>query len=79
MNPIKLRQMESRCAELEEEEIPRLESALAIAEQALTAFVSAEQTQMHLRQAEQLRCEHAAALAEWESLIVQLEEQAALS
>jgi len=78
MNPIKLRQMESRCAELEEEEIPRLESALAIAEQALTAFISAEQTQLHLRQAEQLRSEHAAALAEWESLIVQLEEQAAL-
>ncbi len=77
MNPIKLRQMESRCAELEEE-IPRLESALATAEQALAAFVSAEQTQMHLRQAEQLRREHTAALAEWESLIVQLEEQAAL-
>ena len=79
MNPIKLRQMESRCTELEEEEIPRLESALAIAEQALTAFVSAEQTQLHLRLAGQLRSEHAAALAEWESLILQLEEQAALS
>jgi ATP-binding cassette subfamily F protein 3 len=77
LNPIKRRQMESRCAELEEE-IPRLESALTLAEQALTAFVSAEQTQIHLRQAEGLRSEHAAALAEWESLILQLEEQAAL-
>ena len=44
VNPIKLRQMTERCQELEEA-IARVEAEIADAEQALTAFVSAEETQ----------------------------------
>ena len=72
VNPIKRRQMEERCVELEEE-IPRLEAAMQTAEQGMATFVSAEQTQTLLRQLDQLRQDHAAALEEWESLTVQLE------
>ncbi len=78
VNPIRKRQMEERCAELEEH-IPRLEAAMQTAEQGMAIFVSAEQTQTLLRQLDQLRQDHAAALAEWESLALQLEEQATLS
>ncbi len=72
VNPIKRRQMEERCVELEEE-IPRLEAAMHTAEQGMATFVSAEQTQTLLRQLDQLRQDHAAALEEWESLTLQLE------
>ncbi len=78
VNPIKRRQMEERCVELEEE-IPRLEAAMRTAEQGMATFVSAEQTQMLLRQLDQLRLDHAAALEAWESLMLQLEEPAPLS
>ena len=44
VNPIKLRQMTERCQELEEA-IARVEAEIADAEQALTAFVSSEETQ----------------------------------
>ncbi|MGC9293337.1 MAG: ABC-F family ATP-binding cassette domain-containing protein [Acidobacteriaceae bacterium] len=78
VNPIRLRQLQERCAELEEE-VPRLEAAIRTAEQGLAVFVSAGQTQMLVDQLEQLRQGHAAALAEWEQLMLLLEEQAALS
>jgi ATP-binding cassette subfamily F protein 3 len=77
VNPIRLRQLQERCAELEEE-VPRLEAAMRTAEQGLAVFVSAGQTQMLVDQLEQLRRDHAAALAEWEQLMLLLEEQSAL-
>ncbi|HEX4022355.1 MAG TPA: ABC-F family ATP-binding cassette domain-containing protein [Acidobacteriaceae bacterium] len=78
LNPIKLRQIQERCAELEEE-IPRLEAAMQTAEQAMGVFISAAQTQTLIAQMDQLRKDHAAALTEWESFMVQLEEQSTLS
>ena len=42
-------------------------------------FVSAEQSQAKSSLLEALRAEHTAMLAEWEDLIMQLEEQAAIS
>ena len=44
LNPIKQKQMEDRCAFLEEE-IPRVESAIAHTEQQLGVFISAGETQ----------------------------------
>ena len=78
INPIRLRQMQERCNALEEE-IPRMETAIQTTEQQLGVFISAEHYQTQQRQLEQLRAEHAALLVEWEELILQLEEQAAIS
>ena len=44
VNPIKLRQMQERCSFVEEE-IPRLESSIADAEESLGVYESAEETQ----------------------------------
>ncbi len=78
INPIRLRQMQERCTTLEEE-IPRTEAAIQTTEQQMAIFISAEQYQMQTAQLETLRAEHAAMLSEWEELMTQLEEQAAIS
>ncbi len=78
INPIRLRQMQERCAALEEE-IPRIEAAIQTTEQQMGVFVSAEHTQAQAGQLDTLRGDHAAMLLEWEELMVQLEEQAAIS
>jgi len=78
INPIRLRQMQERCSLLEEE-IPRMESAMQTTEQEMGIFISAEQYQTQAAQLERLRAEHAAMLIEWEELMTQLEEQAAIS
>jgi ATP-binding cassette subfamily F protein 3 len=78
LNPIKLKQMEERYAFVEEE-IPRLESSLAHTEEQLGAYVSAMETQRLTDLAESLRQQLASATAEWEDLMLQLEEQASLS
>ena len=72
LNPIKQRQMEERCAFLEEE-IPRVEAALTNTEQELGIFVSAEETERLTQLAARLREEAAALTAEWEELMQQLE------
>jgi ATP-binding cassette subfamily F protein 3 len=77
INPIRLRQMQERCDTLEEE-IPRIEAAIQTTEQQLGTFVSAEQTQAQAGQLDTLRSEHLAMLSEWEELMTQLEEQAAI-
>ena len=64
--------MEDRCAFLEEE-IPRIESALAHTEQQLGIYVSADETQRLTNLAEELRKQLAASTAEWEDLMLQLE------
>ena len=76
LNPIKQKQMEERCAFLEEE-VPRVESALATTEQQLGVFISADETQRLSALAEELRAQLSAFTSEWEDLMMQLEEQSA--
>ena len=72
LNPIKQKQMEDRCAFLEEE-VPRIESAIAHTEEQLGVYVSAAETQRLSTLAEELRAQSAALTAEWEELMLQLE------
>jgi ATP-binding cassette subfamily F protein 3 len=72
LNPIKQKQIENRCAFLEEE-IPRLEAALAHTEQQLGVYVSAAETQRLTTLAEELRAQLSALTAEWEELMAQLD------
>jgi len=72
LNPIKQKQMEERCAFLEEE-VPRIEAAIAHTEEQLGVYVSAAETQRLSTLAEELREQLAAFTAEWEELIGQLE------
>jgi ATP-binding cassette, subfamily F, member 3 len=78
LNPIKQKQMEDRCAFLEEE-VPRVEAAISVTEQQLGVYVSADETQRLTTLAEELRAQLAAFTAEWEELMMQLEEQSTLS
>jgi ATP-binding cassette subfamily F protein 3 len=72
LNPIKQKQMEERCAFLEEE-VPRIEAAVAHTERQLGVFVSAEETQRLTKLAEDLRAQLNALTGEWEELMMQLE------
>jgi ATP-binding cassette subfamily F protein 3 len=74
LNPIKLRQLEDRLR-LAEEEILRLETAIAAAEEKMGVFTSAEESQRTAGELEQLRGERAKALTEWEELALMVEEQ----
>jgi ATP-binding cassette, subfamily F, member 3 len=76
LNPIKQKQMEERCAFLEEE-VPRVEASLAHTEEQLGVFVSAQETQRLTVLAEDLRGQLASLTGEWEELMLQLEEQSA--
>ena len=64
--------MEERCVFLEEE-VPRVESALAHTEQQLGSYVSAAETQRLTDLASELRTQLATLTAEWEDLMLQLE------
>ena len=72
LNPIKQKQMEDRCAFLEEE-VPRIEAAIAHTEQQLGVFISAAETQRLTTLAEELRTQLASLTSEWEELMLQLE------
>ncbi len=72
MNPIKQKQMEDRCAFLEEE-VPRVEAALSLTEQQLGVYISAAETQRLSTLADELRAQLAALTSEWEELMMQLE------
>jgi ATP-binding cassette subfamily F protein 3 len=72
LNPIKQKQMEERCAFLEEE-TPRIEAAIAHTEEQLAVYVSAAETQRLTTLAEDLRNQLAAHTAEWEDLMMQLD------
>ena len=78
LNPIKLKQMEDRCAFLEEE-VPRIEASIAHTEALLGNYVSAEETQRQTVLLEDLRRQLGGYTAEWEELMMQLEKQAAHS
>jgi ATP-binding cassette subfamily F protein 3 len=77
LNPIKLKQMRERLTFVEEE-IPRVEAAMAHTEGALGSYVSTDETQRLTRLLEDLREQHAALNLEWEELMTQLEEQASV-
>ena len=72
LNPIKQKQMEERCTFLEEE-VPRIEAAIAHTEQQLAVYVSAEETQRLTDLTAALRKELIELTAEWEELMMQLE------
>jgi ATP-binding cassette subfamily F protein 3 len=74
LNPIKQKQMEDRCAFLEEE-VPRIEAAITHTEEQLGIFISAQETQRLTTLAEDLRTQLTTLTAEWEDLMLQLEEQ----
>ena len=76
VNPIKLRQMQERYAFVEAE-IPRVEAQIADTEHSLGTFVSMEETQRLTRQLEDLRARIEVLTAEWEELMLVLEEQSA--
>jgi len=78
LNPIKLKQMEERCAFLEEE-VPRIEASIAHTEGALGNYVSVTETERQSALLEELRKQLAESTAEWEELMMALEEQAAIS
>src|ERR1019366_176106 len=63
LNPIKQKQMEERCAFLEEE-IPRIEASIAHTEDQLGVYVSARETQRLTTLAEELRTQLTALTAE---------------
>ena len=74
LNPIKLKQLEDRLHHAEQE-IPRLEEAIAAAEARLGNFTSAVQSQKDAAELESLRTQRTVLLAEWEELSLILEEQ----
>jgi ATP-binding cassette subfamily F protein 3 len=74
LNPIKLKHLESRVAELEVE-LPDLEARILAAEQQQAMFTTAEAAQALAAELDTLREQHAARTAEWEDLSLQLEEQ----
>jgi len=76
LNPIKLKQLEDRLA-FAEQEIPRLETAIAATEEKLGVFTSAEESQRTAAELDALRDQRTRLLAEWEELSLTLEEQAA--
>jgi len=73
LNPIKQKQMEERCAFLEEE-VPRVEAAIATTEEQMGVYVSAEETQRLTELAVSLRGQLETLTAEWEDLMMQLED-----
>jgi ATP-binding cassette subfamily F protein 3 len=74
LNPIKLKQLEQRVAELETE-LPDLEARILVAEQQQAMFTTAEAAQSLAAELSALRDQHATHTAEWETLATQLEEQ----
>ena len=76
LNPIKQKQLENRCAFLEQE-VPRIEAAIALTEQQLGIYVSAAETERLTKLAAELRAQLVSLTAEWEDLMLQLEGQVA--
>ena len=73
VNPIKLKQMQERCEQVERE-IERLEDRISESERELQAYVSADETARWTNLLAQHRAELAPLLAEWEELSQVLEE-----
>jgi ATP-binding cassette subfamily F protein 3 len=77
LNPIKQKQMEERCAFLEEE-IPRIEGSIGHTEEQLGVYVSAQETQRLSDLAAELRSQLTSLTEEWEDLMAQLDGQGAI-
>jgi ATP-binding cassette subfamily F protein 3 len=75
INPIKLKQMQDRAQELEDE-ITRLEEGIAECEAALLTFVSADQSKRLMDLQELRRGDLEKALAEWEEISSAIETNA---
>jgi ATP-binding cassette subfamily F protein 3 len=73
LNPIKRKQMQDRVHELEEE-IGRVEAAIAHCETAMQDFVSADESQRQAQELGQHKAAHAALIREWEDLAQALQE-----
>jgi ATP-binding cassette subfamily F protein 3 len=78
VNPIKLRQMQERLAVVESE-IPRVESSLAETEQALSVYVSQDETQRLSAELNALRELQASLNSEWETLATELQGRVEVS
>jgi ATP-binding cassette subfamily F protein 3 len=76
LNPIKFKQLEERVAAIEQQ-LTALDSSIAAAEQDLSHYTSAEESQRIAAEIEAQRNQRAALLAEWESHATALEEQRA--
>jgi ATP-binding cassette subfamily F protein 3 len=74
LNPIKLKQMKERCAEIEEE-IARLEAGIADCENALTTFVSAEETARRTGELKSHKDSLQELMQEWEEVSAAIEGQ----
>jgi septal ring factor EnvC (AmiA/AmiB activator) len=74
LNPIKLKKMKKHLQEVEEE-IARLETAIATAETALQNFVSVEETQRQTDLLNRSKADLERAMNEWEELSQVLETQ----
>src|ERR1022692_53423 len=77
LNPIKQKQMEERCAFLEEE-IPRIEGSIGHTEEQLGVYVSAQETQRLSDLAAELRSQLTSLTEESEDLMAQLDGQGAI-
>ena len=75
INPIKLRQMQERVTEIEEE-IAKFEAGISECETALASFVSVEETQRQTDLLSRRRSELEALMAEWEELSATIEGSA---
>jgi ATP-binding cassette subfamily F protein 3 len=73
LNPLKLKQLEERAAQLESESV-RIEGEIAALEQALQNFVNAGETRRRMDLLEQHRARLSQVLSEWESVSMELEE-----
>ncbi|HEY0795978.1 MAG TPA: ABC-F family ATP-binding cassette domain-containing protein [Acidisarcina sp.] len=74
VNPIKLKQMQDRYAAVEEE-LPRVEASILQAEASLGNFINPAETRRVAASLETLRRKQSDLTAEWEDLMLQLEEQ----
>jgi ATP-binding cassette subfamily F protein 3 len=74
LNPMKVKQLQDRCAEIERE-VERVEAKIAEGEAALGVFVSAEETQRVSDSLAQLRSRVDTLTAEWEEISAALESQ----
>jgi ATP-binding cassette subfamily F protein 3 len=74
LNPIRIRQMQERLSYVEEE-LPRIEAAIADTEQSLGVFISVDETSRLTAQLDALRKQQDSLTTEWEDLMSQLEEQ----
>jgi ATP-binding cassette subfamily F protein 3 len=73
LNPIKLKQLQDRAAELENESA-KLEAAIAQLETDLQSYTSAEETRRQMELLAESRARLAEVLGEWERVSAQLEE-----